>query len=81
MARKNGVIESIKELPDFCWQTYEEVLSYLEQINDVCEYHSLCSILAHAERRGMIESKWMTRTVGHINGGTTHIKLYKRVVA
>jgi predicted transcriptional regulator len=48
-------------LPDFCWQTSDEIVSMFEQINEDASEMSIRVTLSRLKQRGLVETQMRTR--------------------
>ena len=73
--------DAIRQLPDFCWQTHQEVLAYVEQIYEDVDPFAVGTVLHYMEKRGQIETKRINKAeYGIRDVGRRMVKMYKRPV-
>lgn len=54
----------VKHLPSFCWQTWDEILTMLEQIDEDIDAFCLRATLSKLKKRGIIIGRALPKKTG-----------------
>ena len=78
MKYKYGKYKSLRRcllavLPDFCWQTCLEVVTFSEQVNEDVDYRLVITILCNLAREGLIDRRRVVRA----NRGKGRLTVYQ----